>query len=120
MADENKNNLTGSDHVLMIGAILFFVWAIVSKFLKWLVIWIKNPVHQLYTSLLAGVLVFALYIFIALNREKYTQKIKKENMITGDDENAVFCGFTDKRKPVFIKPKQRAMHTQVIGTTNAG
>lgn len=120
MADENKNNLNGSDHALMVGAGVFLLVALVDKFMKWWVLWIKSPIHRLYLSGLAGLIVFSLYIFISLKREKYVENVKKEAAITGDDKGAVFCGFTNKGKSVFIKPKQRAMHTQVIGTTNAG
>lgn len=40
--------------------------------------------------------------------------------ILGNAMGAVYCGKTIEDTEVFIKPKQRAMHTQVIGTTNAG
>ncbi len=43
-----------------------------------------------------------------------------DNSILGKTEDSVYCGITDKGKDVWVKPKQRAMHTQVIGTTNAG
>lgn len=43
-----------------------------------------------------------------------------EKTITGQVEDSVFCGTTDKGEDIWIKPRQRAMHTQVIGTTNAG
>lgn len=120
MEDNGNGKLNGSDHSLMIGAGVILLAALIDKFLKWWVLWIKNPIHQICVSMIAGVLVFNLYILLSRKREVYVNKIKKENAITGNDENAVFCGYTDKHKAVFIKPKQRAMHTQVIGTTNAG
>lgn len=43
-----------------------------------------------------------------------------EAAVIGNEDGAVFCGTTDKKEEVFIKLRQRAMHTQVIGTTNAG
>lgn len=47
-------------------------------------------------------------------------KLKFEEQILGNAPGAVFSGATNDRKKVFIKTKQRVMHTQVIGTTNAG
>ena len=43
-----------------------------------------------------------------------------EQSILAKEEDSVFCGTTDKGEDVWVKPRQRAMHTQVIGTTNAG
>lgn len=37
-----------------------------------------------------------------------------------EEVGAVYCGESNDGKLVWIKPKQRSMHTQVIGTTNAG
>lgn len=56
-------------------------------------------------------------------------KIRKKNIAEFDvlakpknneEVGAVYCGESDDGKLVWIKPKQRTMHTQVIGTTNAG
>lgn len=119
MADENQNP-SGSDHILIVGAGLFFLVALIDKFFKWWTIWIKNPFHQLFLSLLVGVFVFSLYILLSIKHEKFKDKRKKEKAILGNDKDAVFCGRTDQSEQVFAKPKQRSMHTQVIGTTNAG
>ena len=35
-------------------------------------------------------------------------------------DNSVFCGKSTESEAVYIKPRQRIMHTQVIGTTNSG
>lgn len=43
-----------------------------------------------------------------------------ERSILAKVEDSVFCGTTDTGEDVWVKPKQRSMHTQVIGTTNAG
>lgn len=43
-----------------------------------------------------------------------------EKSITRKTNDSVYCGVTDKKEDVWVKPNQRTMHTQVIGTTNAG
>lgn len=45
---------------------------------------------------------------------------KREASILANNPYAVFCGTTTDDKKVYIKTQQRAMHTQVVGTTNAG
>lgn len=51
-----------------------------------------------------------------------TRKTKKQSWakVIGQSKGAVYCGLTDKAEHVFLKESQRSMHTQVIGTTNAG
>ncbi|MGE3611667.1 MAG: type IV secretory system conjugative DNA transfer family protein [Bacteriovoracaceae bacterium] len=51
---------------------------------------------------------------------KILEQMEFDNSILGKTEDSIYCGSTDKGKDVWVKPKQRAMHTQVIGTTNAG
>ena len=119
MADENPN-LNGSDHGLMVGAGLFFLAAMIDKFSKWWAVWIKSPLHQLMFSFSAFVVMFVFYVLISHRYQMFSERRKKEEAIIGDDKDAVFCGITDKSEEVFIKLRQRAMHTQVIGTTNAG
>ncbi len=53
-------------------------------------------------------------------RKTNLTKQKTDTAILGKEENAVYCGVTTDKEDVFIKTSQRAMHTQVIGTTNAG
>ena len=68
-----------------------------------------------------------LSLLLGLGVTLITRKIKakhkleeKEKAILGHERGAVYCGLTDDKREVFIKTKQRSMHTQVIGTTNAG
>jgi type IV secretory pathway TraG/TraD family ATPase VirD4 len=52
------------------------------------------------------------------------EKRQKENdlkkSIYGKTKDSVYCGITTEDMEVHVKPWQRSMHTQVIGTTNAG
>ena len=52
--------------------------------------------------------------------EKDKEKNDFEKAITAKVDDSVFCGTTDKGEDIWVKSRQRAMHTQVIGTTNAG
>ncbi|MBS1958982.1 MAG: TraM recognition domain-containing protein [Bdellovibrionales bacterium] len=52
--------------------------------------------------------------------QKNREKNLLEKNITAKVPDSVFCGTTDKNEDIWIKSRQRAMHTQVIGTTNAG
>lgn len=49
----------------------------------------------------------------------YSKKSAWEAIIESTDDS-IFCGKTEKGLDVHLKPSQRAMHTQVVGTTNAG
>ena len=88
----------------------------------WLV-WLWLKAHPLHSGFLIGLAIFAI---IPLIKKGYSFLMKKrsdslfEKSILAPDEDSVFCGSTDKDEDVWIKARQRAMHTQVIGTTNAG
>lgn len=51
---------------------------------------------------------------------KLRRKRLKELSVIAKTDDSVFCGRTVKGQEVHLKPSQRAMHTQVVGTTNAG
>ena len=82
--------------------------------------WMQTPRHFL---LVAGLFLLVLLFAgkILWNKlKKNRERILFEKTITAQVEDSVFCGTTDKDEDIWIKPRQRAMHTQVIGTTNAG
>lgn len=47
-------------------------------------------------------------------------ELENEVLTPQNGEEAVFAGLSEKGKSVFIKQAFRRMHTQVVGTTNAG
>ncbi|MCM2279253.1 MAG: TraM recognition domain-containing protein [Oligoflexia bacterium] len=53
-------------------------------------------------------------------RKVAVEKREREKAILAPAPGSVYCGKTKEGEEVHIKPRQRAMHTQVIGTTNAG
>ncbi|MGK5090143.1 hypothetical protein WDW86_21550, partial [Bdellovibrionota bacterium FG-2] len=52
--------------------------------------------------------------------EKRCEERNREKAILGPAPNSVFSGLTSDGVEVHVKPSQRTMHTEVIGTTNAG
>jgi type IV secretory pathway TraG/TraD family ATPase VirD4 len=115
MADESQG-LQGSDRIII--AILGFVFII--KFHEWFMAWVEVRRHQF---LLAGLLLIVgipVGIYLWYKLAKIKDKNLFEKSVTAKEDDSVFCGITDKKEEIWVKPKQRAMHTQVIGTTNAG
>jgi hypothetical protein len=117
-SDDSKNQI--GDQALIWGSGIFFGLLVLNKFVLWFSVWIKSPEHQ---TLLLGILVATLTPLLywgVKKREGAMTRRKQEEAIIGPDDGAVYCGVTDNLEAVFTKPRQRAMHTQVIGTTNAG
>ncbi len=83
-------------------------------------IWYKLPGNKL--KLIAAAIVLlspVIYIFWR-KMAQICEKNKHEKRIIGKEKDSVFCGVTDNKEEVWIKPDQRITHTQIIGTTNAG
>ena len=116
MEDKNKNL---DLHWLGLVLLLFFC-RLLWLFWVWLQNFIKNPVH-LYGLIACGLIptvIGARIIFRRRSKRKILEQMEKA--ILGPERGAVYCGLAEDKSEVFIKTKQRAMHTQVIGTTNAG
>lgn len=116
MADKDQSAPHGEITILAIVGILLLVKAI-DKLWFWMKV---SPRHFL---IVMGPLILVL---IPVGRFLWT-KLKKsrdknlfDKTITAKTDDSVFCGTTDEDEDIWIKPRQRAMHTQVIGTTNAG
>lgn len=119
MVDKNEKSQIG-DHTLIWGAGVFFGLMILNKLCEFFLRWIKNPANQMLFTGTVILFLTILFYWIARKRERSLSKRKQEAAVIGPEKGSVFCGHTEKREPVHIKPRQRAMHTQVIGTTNAG
>ena len=81
------------------------IWALHSYFIKYVFL------MSVAVALLAGVIkLWNIYVEYVSEKE-----------ITSEDDTAVFLGKgKDKGDKVYLKQEFRTMHTQVIGTTNAG
>lgn len=78
--------------------------------------------HRIWIAL--GLTVLILWIFGKgkkfLSAKFASRLIEDEILGPSTTEDSLFAGFSNTGKRVFIKPSFRRMHTQVIGTTNAG
>jgi hypothetical protein len=86
----------------------------------WFKVWALLPSHQLLLALGLGTFMTGMATWVFQKRDAVLEKRKREEAVLSSAEGSVYCGKTDQGEEVHIKPKQRAMHTQVIGTTNAG
>ncbi len=91
-----------------------------SKSFKALVPYCRDPYVQISFALTIGILVAVASYFGLLKFETYMKDKKQKASILGYEEGAVYSGKTIKSEDVYIKTRQRTMHTQIIGTTNAG
>lgn len=119
MADKKENSQV-SDYSLIWVASIIFSLVILNNVYNFLKVWIRSPQNQLIVCCVGVLLLTLLFYWMARKREANLKKKNQEKAVIGKDENSVFCGVTEKLEEVHIKPRQRAMHTQVIGTTNAG
>lgn len=118
MSEPSKTGF-GEDYLLIIIGCLFG-YKLLERLNDWWNRWVLNPTHQIAMALLVSLTTMISVYFILKKREKNLRAKEKEKAIIGDAPNAVRAGCDEKGNDVFIKTKQRGMHTQVIGTTNAG
>lgn len=119
MSKENKH-VEISDSLFIFGTITLFVWIFWYKY--------KNVIIKLYLEnryLIALVITIVILIIYQKIKSRFLRKMEPqilENEILGESshEPSVFAGFSEKGKRVYVKPSFRRMHTQVVGTTNAG
>lgn len=116
MGDKNSPPSNGeTTFIAIIG--LFLLVKILDSF--WL--WSNKSPRNLF--MVMGLLILIMIPFGRILWMKIKKK-RDQNLfsksITAKSEDSVFCGTTDKGEDIWIKTRQRAMHTQVIGTTNAG
>ncbi len=108
---------SGNDHALFMGTGLLFLFMLLGQLKKWLE---ASQNHQMLVAGTIGISAAAVCYWAVRRREIKKIENEREAKILGPDEDSVFCGITDEGAPVFIKTQQRTMHTQIIGTTNAG
>ncbi len=107
-------------HTALIVSLGFAGIIIYQKYYFAVLQWFKPAKHKF---AVLGLALFALCFLISRGIDRLAAKYRlwaQSRSILGDANGAVYCGETTAGERVFIKPNQRAMHTQVIGTTNAG
>ena len=115
--ETKKNELGGGERIIIGGIVVAFLWKLFENTWRWL---LAHPrfLYAITTILVCGILYGLLLLIRKIMKKRADYVFEKS--ILGNEEDSVFCGSTDKNEDVWIKPRQRSMHTQVIGTTNAG
>lgn len=118
--DKKANPLDPNDQMIAWGIGLFLGYFALMKAWKWFYVWISEPKHAIVLGLLA---LYLIVLFVHWIYKKISNQLKKkryEASITGKAPDAVYSGRSEDGKAVWIKTSQRSMHTQIVGTTNAG
>lgn len=94
-------------------------YAAVTSFYNWCLYQkLTNPV-LFYICLVATVcMVWAGMFYIA--KKKYLAMKEQKQITNGKGEESIFAGLDEKKNKIFVNLSFRRMHTQVVGTTNAG
>lgn len=118
MGEPIKSGFNEDYLLIIIGC--FFAYKVLARLHNWWNAWVLNPAHQIVLALVVSVITMIAAYLILKIREKNLNQRAKEKAIVADAPNAVRAGYNENGAEVFIKTRQRSMHTQVIGTTNAG
>ncbi|MDZ4660165.1 MAG: TraM recognition domain-containing protein [Pseudomonadota bacterium] len=121
MADKKQDN-QGSDHFVFCAVGIVLLLILLDKFEKWFRMWITTENHQIVLAGTFGSFIAVFCYWVTKKHQAVTDRRKRERAVIGKekDDGSVYCGKTEKNEGVYIKPRQRGMHTQVVGTTNAG
>ncbi len=116
MGDKNSPSSNGETTFIAIIGLLLLV-KILDSFWLWSN---QSPRNLLIVMglLIVIMISFGRILWVKIKKKRDQNLFSKS--ITAKSEDSVFCGTTDKGEDIWIKTRQRAMHTQVIGTTNAG
>lgn len=104
----------------------FFVIGCLAAFLGWFRF--KASLVRFYSenriliALVVSLVLLALYLKVkAIFLKRMAPKDLEDEILAGSlDEDSVFAGISGSGKRVYIRQSYRRMHTQVVGTTNAG
>lgn len=116
---ENKKENTGGLFILVIvifGMLGFQLW----QKIKWpLLEWYFE--HRIQIALVITGVILWLSLKMKTLAQNKIRSVKQEKSITdGKGEDSVYAGLDENGEEIFIKTSYRTMHTQVVGTTNAG
>jgi len=114
---ETKPSFGGGERIIIGSLLLIFVGKLIEHTWKWLLLH-PRCLHSL-IGCLVFLLIYSLVYLVKWFKKKRSDYIFEQSIL-GYEKDSAFCGSTDKSEDVWIKPRQRSMHTQVIGTTNAG
>lgn len=117
---KDKNSSHHQDTFLIFVAVSFLIVAFYFKY--------KFQIIQTYLefrvliAFLITLLIMTAYLKVRtfLGIKNQVNHLEKEVLGESSIESSVFAGFSERGQRVYIKPSFRRMHTQVVGTTNAG
>jgi hypothetical protein len=119
MEDNKSGSMINETHLLA-GVGILFLYKLYVRFMRWWNIWILDPVHK-YSLIAAIILVVNIGLFFGWRKlMKIREKNLKKKAVLGKSKDTVYCGMTEDKKRIYVSLRQRSMHCQVIGTTNAG
>lgn len=101
-------------------ALTSFALFLLYRTYEFLKVWTQDPINFRKAIIVTIVVSVGVLVVCIEKGLKTRKKNQLDQSILGKEEDSVFCGTTDEGKDVWIKPHQRTMHTQIIGTTNAG
>lgn len=104
------------EKIVLGGLLLVVSYKIFESFLKW----VENPRHLTALILVLVTVIILSFSFLKEKLDSFTESRERDKSILGHDKDSVYCGKTEKKEEVWVKPNQRIMHTQIVGTTNAG
>lgn len=117
---DSKSQKSDDDRNLLVLVGIFLLWMIYQKSEEPVMMWLSRPINQMKVWALGGLAVVMLGQHISRKLRVFRKQRIQQQAILGEGSQSVYCGKTIHKENVFIKPIQRAMHTQVVGTTNAG
>ena len=120
MSDNKHEHSQLTDQTLLWGAGMIASIVVFIKATNFLRAWVREPQNQIILFCICFLLLTPLIYWLTRKRQAILRTRKQAKAVIEISENSVFCGLTDKKEEINIKTRQRAMHTQVIGTTNAG
>lgn len=78
--------------------------------------------NRIWSALILSSVIFTAYLKLksVISKKAAPKDLEEEVLAESADDDSVFAGISSSKKRVYIKQSFRRMHTQVIGTTNAG
>lgn len=116
---EDKDNAS-SGTLLFMGIFLFLTYKTYILLEQKIAIYAKDPIKMI---VMITICILVFFIFGMKLLEKIKSKrisIQKLNAVTKNEIGAVYSGTDKEGNEIWVKERQRVMHTQVVGTTNAG
>lgn len=118
MSNDKRSEMTDRGFFILVVTLgTFVIWLkykiqIVMFYIKW-----RIAIALVITGLILMAFLMLKKKWLALFKEK---DLENDVIKPKENEDAVYAGMSDSGKSVFIKQTFRRMHTQIVGTTNAG